>query len=964
MAQRYVTDEGVLVIPGAYPSIKVQQQQSGLATTGVIAIVGEAEAGPDYTLESDLSLNFFAPTELSTVIAKYKSGNIVDAFRAAANPAKDPRIGGSPSFIYVVKTNASTKASGSMLRSGLTAYGTLADKTYGALGNLVSATVTAAQAEVAATTGAITYIPGPETGASDGHILSVRVNGGAAATVSIPSRTLPATLAASLNAVTDVLATGGIDRNVLSGWINTDTLALAVNGNNSITITGSKAWGNLPSVGDTLVIPSASTYGITDLSVIAGSNGGGPSGAANANGHNLGAYVVTAVTSTTITATKLRDDLATGVTTPEAVNAVALGTEQKDFLAFSPITIKNMSGTNRNILTGLVTKTVSGAASGQTLTLTLQTSSQWAALPQVGDTVQIPSTAPAGIKAAGSANVGYYTVTAATTGVAANASTITLTRISDGAPLTFGATALAAVTDITCLRPAIDGLGKSLELFDGAGNLNVNLLFFTATGTAVTWLSTATTPTLLTSASEYKAQLAVARAADGVSESITGGGDVIVKIGYKGTTATLTISPTTLSTSVVGGTGANLSLTLANYKTVGDLVKYIAAQTGYTATLASATYGQLSASSLDEGTWNIASDLGAAPGRIKKDAYDFFKRLSAGSSTVQLGTTATAAASGLPDVQSTFFLSGGAKGATTAATVTAAADALKKLRLNFVVPLFSRDATFDITDGLTDSGSTYTIDGVHAAISSHVLEMSKLKTRRHRQGFLSFKGSFADAKVKAGGVANYRCAMTFQDVKTLASDGTVKQFQPWMGAALAAGMQAAGFYRSIIFKGVNCSGALVADGTFTDQADADLEAAIENGLLVMERPETGGMRWNSDQTTYATDESFVFNSIQAIYASDTIALTVAQRMQKAFVGESVADVSASAALSYLQAIMSDMKRLKLIAASDDAPLGYKDAKITISGNAMKVEMELKLAGAIVFIPITFLVTQVVQSAAA
>ncbi|MBA3350950.1 MAG: hypothetical protein H0U23_00740 [Blastocatellia bacterium] len=85
-------------------------------------------------------------------------------------------------------------------------------------------------------------------------------------------------------------------------------------------------------------------------------------------------------------------------------------------------------------------------------------------------------------------------------------------------------------------------------------------------------------------------------------------------------------------------------------------------------------------------------------------------------------------------------------------------------------------------------------------------------------------------------------------------------------------------------------------------------------------------------------------------------------MERAFVGQSVADVSAALALSTLEAIMDDFKRIKLIAASDDAPKGFKNASIKIKGPSMVVNIEIKLAGSIYFVPISILVSQVSQSA--
>lgn len=204
--------------------------------------------------------------------------------------------------------------------------------------------------------------------------------------------------------------------------------------------------------------------------------------------------------------------------------------------------------------------------------------------------------------------------------------------------------------------------------------------------------------------------------------------------------------------------------------------------------------------------------------------------------------------------------------------------------------------------------------------------------------------------------------MAFQDNKQIGGDGSIQQFLPWMTAVQAAAMQAAGFYRNIEFKGMNTSGVLSRAGDFDDRSDSQLEDALKAGLLPAKRASTGGFVFASDQSTYGKDNNFVFNSLQAVYAADTVSLTTAQRMETAFVGQSVADISAAVALTFLEGIMADMLRLKLIAPSDDAPKGFKNAKIRISGNAMLVSLEIKLATAIDFITIDFLVSPVQQSA--
>jgi len=334
-----------------------------------------------------------------------------------------------------------------------------------------------------------------------------------------------------------------------------------------------------------------------------------------------------------------------------------------------------------------------------------------------------------------------------------------MTRLSNGVPASFVATAIAAVTDLRILRPAIDGVGKCLEVYDGGGAESVAVSpykFFDLSTSQVDWISTASDPQLLLSSSEYAASVNAANASSAVSESLIGDGAVVLKLGYNGggtvTTASATVSGTTLTTSVSGGNGSNLSVDLTKFNTIGDLVSYLNSQTGYSAAVGNALYGQnlltyaASATSkvtvLDKATWGIASANGNLSGRIKKSAYALYKKIAENALLIQLGDPAASASAGQPEVQSLMFLAGGTRGATTNARVQSAIDGLEKVRGNFAVTLFSRDATDDIAEGLTSSSSTYEIDDINAARRSHVLLMSTVKRRRNRQGFASKKTSF------------------------------------------------------------------------------------------------------------------------------------------------------------------------------------------------------------------------------
>ena len=853
MSLQYVDSTGSYTIPGAYPSITVAPTNSGLATTGVLVLVGEADSGAVYSAEPDLASNYFGPDQVADVVAKYKSGNLVEAFRQAASAIIDPDIGGSFTRAILVKTNTPVKASGTLgkINSG-GIYATLRDKTGGKNGNLLyftvtapNSTITAPTSEVLPTTGSFTYAA---PSAATGTDMKFRVNGSTMIPFTVTQFMRPDLFVAGVAALATVTpaypidATGGVDRTAIATGLS---ITLGDVSGNSCTFTFGGAVIAGVAVGDTFQITSGGTFAT----------------------NNLGCYVITAINAgrTVLTCTKLSDGV-----------------------------------------------------------------------PGANGTV----TAPTGVSG-GTYSYIYQKVYS---------------------PVTIGLDAVAANTLL------IDGQGKAMEIADAATPAGASTYCFYNLGSAArtSWVSTAALPAVLTSSVEASVSLNVFRSLDSTQESITSGGEVALKVGYKGDTAQVVINASTLVFTCTGGSGVGFTATKSDFPTIGDLAAFISAQTGWTGAAGTGQLASLPPSVIDYGTFACGSTNGAQICRIKDDAYRF--RLAvANSGTVELGSTPTSGQPVTTAVGLMTFLIDGAKGASTHANVTAAIDACEKIRANFIVPLFSRDAGStilagtDIYDGLTDAGSTYTIDGINSYLKSHVNKMSTIKAKRNRQAFLSKRGTAAVVYQAAGDLASSRCVMTFLDFKESTPSGIV-QFQPWMGAVLAAATQAGAFYKSIVRKAVNSTGVIQAAGDWTYNSDSDIENALKAGLLPVQKYDTGGLYWTSDQTTYGKDGNSVYNSIQMVYAADTVALTTALRMERAFVGKSVADVSAGLALAYLQGIMSDFLRIKLIAPSSDAPLGFRNAKIVIEGPAMRVSVEVKIAGSIYFIPIAFYVSEITQTA--
>jgi hypothetical protein len=517
----------------------------------------------------------------------------------------------------------------------------------------------------------------------------------------------------------------------------------------------------------------------------------------------------------------------------------------------------------------------------------------------------------------------------ATAGVAINTIAITWSATSGSA---------SPVADTAAYSK---GWGKSFELVDSTpGDL-------AALGLLVG---------LYSSSQEPAVEVQVVNASAGINEILNVLPSVVFTIGYQGTTATMTISSTTLTTNVTGGSGANLSITLSQYPTVNQLVGFINSQTGYVATCAPSAV-QLPPSSLDHVTAiGICSNSTFQPGRVKNAVFAFEQQL--GTSTAV--TFAAIAVQGLPDPGALTYLSGGARGPTLAADIVNCIAQMAGIQVNIIVPLFSQNATADITAGNTDPGSTYTINAINELLKSHCIQYSTPTLKRNRMAILSYNDTYANCKAEAQSLATYRCSMTCQQITDVNSQGVNVLFLPWYASCVAAGMQAGGFYKSIVNHLANVVS--FTDPVGYDSGDPDdVSDALSAGLLVLTQT-NGGIPWVSDQTTYGLDTNFVYNSIQAVYLSDILSLDLAQSFQTAIVGKSVADVSAGSALSFLQQRFDFYKKAKIVTSSNGAPLGYTNASVIISAPSMYVNVEALLTTSIYFVAINLDLSPVQQSA--
>ena len=488
-----------------------------------------------------------------------------------------------------------------------------------------------------------------------------------------------------------------------------------------------------------------------------------------------------------------------------------------------------------------------------------------------------------------------------------------------------------------------EGYGKSFELIDS-----------TPADMAVIGLIEG----LTSSSQEPEIDFSIKRQDTNTNESYTVKAEIALTIGYTGTTGTITISNGVLTTSVTGGTGSALNITLSEYTTMKDLAAFISSQDGYTAT-SIANSNNLAPIRLDElAAISIGTTNSEEPCRIKRSAYNMAVKLDQ-SSTLDFSFSVGA---GLPIATSGFvFLTGGTKGGTTAADVIDAVTTLEGIKVNFVNPLFSRDFSEDIADGLTDSSSTYTIDAVNFAVKSHVLAMSTVKIKRNRIAMLSKYADYGDVKAHAQTLSSFRCTLAMQKSTQNNSEGVVTDFFPWYTAAISTGMQSAGFNQSLTGKFANVSGVKDPSG-FDSGNQGDVSDAIDSGIMFLQT-ENAGVSYVIDQTTYGFDGNFVYNSMQAVYMSDVLSISLGDALQRFIVGQSTADITSAGVSAFISQKMDDYRRLKIIGASDDAPLGYKNLNIDINAPIVSISVEAKLATQILFVAVELELSSIQSSTA-
>jgi len=439
-------------------------------------------------------------------------------------------------------------------------------------------------------------------------------------------------------------------------------------------------------------------------------------------------------------------------------------------------------------------------------------------------------------------------------------------------------------------------------------------------------------------------------------ESDTVGGNVVMSIGRDATGGATSASVTVDATKVtLTDSVGSIDLDKAAFVTIKQLAESISLQTGWSASVASPVYNQLGLDMLDRvAAVGAFSTSGAEPARLKKDAMEVQDLFSQSN----VASLVSPADHGLPAAATETLLAGGLKGGTLTTDVVTALSKFEKFHVNSVVPLFSRNATADIADSLTDPTSTYTIDGVHQAVKTHLSLMKTTKKKSERQGYVSAKDTYDNCKDKAGNLADARCQLVIQDVRQANAQGVIKWFQPWALACLIAGSRGgSSIGLPMTFKFMNCSGirqtaqpmtTAEADIVIDFDPDTQYDDAIQSGITFLEAPRTGGFRVVVDNTTYGVDDNWVFNRGNVMYAADVVAYNFRNTMELRYVGVKNT-VRASEVKSTAESVLATFLTQGITVSTGDAPQGFKSLSVRIEGNTIYISVTIKLVEGVDFI---------------
>lgn len=397
---------------------------------------------------------------------------------------------------------------------------------------------------------------------------------------------------------------------------------------------------------------------------------------------------------------------------------------------------------------------------------------------------------------------------------------------------------------------------------------------------------------------------------------------------YTGAAVAATLSVTGTEATLVAD-AATVTISLAEFPSVQDLVDRINLVDGFEADVLDGNYTKPTLNGLDFVT---AQDVKTAAYTVRGDlqaAVDWFNSAREGFVTAER----VAGAGKKPDVSGFQFLAGGSDGVTTVGDWADAFEALEPVNVQWVTPV-SGDAA------------------LHAMADTHVAFMSR-QGKKERRAICGTDLATSMDEVKAGAkvLNSDRTSLLFQGHYDYDTTGKLKLYPAYMSAARTAGA----------FAGVNPGTPLTNKNfkcrglEFGLRNPTDTDQLITAGVWCLEETEEGYKHVKSISTWLVNDN---YNRVEQStgVALDFVVRNVRQAVA-VLKGQKGNPLVLSRAVSIAESTLRELARQEPqgpgVLAGDDANPAYRNIRATLEGDVVRIEFECSPV-----IPVNYILTTV------
>lgn len=404
---------------------------------------------------------------------------------------------------------------------------------------------------------------------------------------------------------------------------------------------------------------------------------------------------------------------------------------------------------------------------------------------------------------------------------------------------------------------------------------------------------------------------------------------------------------TSLSSTITGVSGDDLSIAFTAGMTLRQLATAINVNPNYVATIPAGINGDVAvAAEFDFGPNTQISILNSE--NIATDGFrqDNVALVNYFETTSELVTAARATGGTLDGccppnaLAASVYFSGGTRGISANSNFQSGHDALLLVRANSVVPLVDEDL---VNEGF---GSTATFDAVYAQLGAHVTAARGVaqNTAGERGGFMGLQGTKTEIIAAANVQNDTDVQLVGQSPTALNSTGSLEVFGPRMMAVIGASMRAgvSEVAEPLTHKFLRVSG-ITQDASWDPADTTDANDMIINGVFFAETIDGLGTRWVRDLTTHVQDDNLAFSEGSVRDAVRFTAHGLRTLLVNKFTGKKAAPATAESAKDAAASYLELLRGQTIIVDSTDPATGatvraYHSLKVTLTGDVLKVNV--------------------------